>query len=315
MTTLALIGAGRWGKNYLNTADTLKDKDIEIKYVCAQNQQTLNLLPDTYIKTLSIEDLLENKKIDGFIIATPATTHFAIAKHILSLGHNLLIEKPLTVNYNQALTLQKIWQNKKSKVLIGHTYLYDPAYQVFKKIFEGIETYKSIVFEGLSSPVRKDVSVIWDWGPHPISLLLDLIKYPVVEVRAIGSINHPGKLFDRIKALIHFANGIEASIHISWFGSRKVRRLTIEGEKKKIELDYTNTTNRKIIFHKSNKLLQYPKYESISPLTKELLEFVKAIKGLRKITSDMNIGVSVVKVLTAIEKSAINKGLPVKLNY
>lgn len=292
ITILALIGVGKWGKNYLHTVSALDN--VEIKYICAQTQSTLNLFPNTYIKTLSIKDLMRNKDINGFIIATPGATHFAIAKQLLSLGHNLLIEKPLTTNYNQALVLQKIWQKKKPQVLIGHTYLYDPAYQVFNKKFERIKTIKSILFEGLCSPVRKDVSVIWDWGPHPVSLLLDLIKQPIIEVSATGSIEDPNSnLYDTVNALIRFANGIEASIHISWLGVYKVRKLTIERKSRKMELDYTKTTG--------------------SALTKELIEFVGAIQGLKKITSDINFGVSVIKVLSTMEKSAQSGGRLIKL--
>ena len=179
--------------------------------------------------------------------------------------------------------------------MIGHTYLYDPAYQVFKKKIERIKTIKSILFEGLRSPIRHDVSVIWDWGPHPISLLLDLIKQPIIEIRASGSIKNPNSnLYDTAKTLIRFANGIEASIHISWLGLRKVRKLTIERKSHKMELDYTKTTG--------------------SALTEELIEFVVAIQGLKKITSDINFGVSVIEVLSAMEKSAQSGGRLVKLS-
>lgn len=312
MITLALIGVGRWGKNYLSAAATLGN--VEIKYVCAQSQQKLDSLPNKYIKTLSIKDLLENKKIDGFIIATPADTHFAIAKGFLALGKNLLIEKPLATSYNQALQLKKIWQIKKPKILVGHLFLYNPAYQVFKKIFKSIKIVKSISFEGLSSPTRKDVSVIWDWGPHPISLLLDLVKHPISAVSATGSKNADSILYDTVDALIRFTNGIKASIQISWLGVQKVRKLTVEGEKDKLELNETNTAHQKILLHQPNSPPQYPQYRSKSALTEELLEFVKAIQGHKKITSDIKMGVEVVKVLSAIERSAENGGELVNLD-
>lgn len=292
MVTLALIGAGTWGQNYLHSATRLNN--CVIKYICTQRQKTLNILPNKYIKNLSVDDLVKNNDIDGFIVATPGSTHFEIAKKILSLGHNLLIEKPFTINYNQALKLKKIWQKKKPQVMISHTYLYDPAYQIFKKEFKDIKKIKSILFEGLSSPIRHDVSVIWDWGPHPVSLLLNLIKQPIVEVQTVGSIkNTSSNLFDTVNASIRFANGLEASIHISWFGLHKVRKLIIEKRSGKMELDYTKTTE--------------------DALTKELIEFTGAIQGLNKITSDINFGVSVTKVLSAMEKSAQNSGRLVKL--
>lgn len=313
MTTLALIGVGEWGKNYLRTAATLDN--VEIKYICAQSQQTLDLLPDTYIKTLSIKDLLKNKQIDGFIIATPASTHFAIAKQLLTEGCNLLIEKPLATTYEQALELQKIWQIKKPKVLMGHLYLYNPAYQEFKKLFKHLKTAKSIHFEGLSSPIRRDVSVIWDWVPHPISILIDLVKQPISKVSAIGSAKNPkSKLYDTVKAFIQFSSGLKASIQTSWLGSSQVRKLIAQGKNETIKLDDTNVTNQKILFHKLNTLPQHPRYNLESALTQQLREFVAAIQEGKKITSDIDMGVKVVKVLSAIEQSVKNNGESIFLN-
>lgn len=293
MTTLALIGVGIWGKNYLHVVDSLDN--CVIKYVCAQSQKTLDSLPNKYIKMTSSDKLLD-LDIDGIIIASPASTHFEIAKKFLSQGCNLLIEKPLTTSYSQALELQHIWHIKKPKVLIGHIYLYNSAYQEFKKLFiRHIKTATSICFEGLSSPIRHDVSVIWDWGPHPVSLLLDLVKQPIIEVRATGSIeNSNSNLYDTVSALILFANGIEASIHISWLGTHKVRKLTIETKSRTMELDYIKTTG--------------------SALTGELIEFIEAIQNSKKIMSDISMGVEVVRILTAIEQSTMNGGQLVKLD-
>ncbi|MBI3103870.1 Gfo/Idh/MocA family oxidoreductase [Candidatus Daviesbacteria bacterium] len=313
MITLALIGVGKWGKNYLNTATTLAN--VKIKYICARSKKTLDLLPDTYIQILSVKNLLKKRGVDGFIIASPASTHFAIANQLLSLGCNLLIEKPLAISYDQALQLKKIWQMKKPKVLIGHLYLYNPAYQVFRKKFKRIKKVKSIFFEGTSSPVRKDVSVIWDWGPHPVSLLLDLVKYPILKVSATGSKKAGNTLYDSVEALIYFINGIKSTIRISWFGSHKVRRLIVKGGSEKLELDFTNTTDQKILLHKMDTPPEYPKYKPDSALTEELSEFVKAIQGFKKITSDINFGVKVVKVLSAIEQSVENNGQAVALKH
>lgn len=305
MVTLALIGAGKWGQNFLHTVDSLDN--CQIKYVCTQSQKTLNSLPNRYTKITSADKLL-NYDIDGVIIASPASTHFEIAKKFLSKKFNLLIEKPLTTKYSQALKLQKIWQLKKPKVLVGHVYLYNPAYQEFKKLFKEIKTVASIRFEGIGSPIRKDVSVIWDWGPHPISIMIDLIQQPVSKVSAKGTKKSYSNLYDTVEALIEFKNGLRASIYISWLGKRKIRKLTVEGKDEKIELDDTNMTNRKVFLNKANTPPEYPKYKSGTALTEELKEFIEAIQGFKQIKSDINMGVEVVKIISAIEKSIENNG-------
>lgn len=305
MITLALIGVGKWGKNYLNTANTIKG--CLIKYVCSQTLQTLDSLPDSYTKVSSPNDLLKYSDIDGIIIATPAVTHFSIAKQFLSYGFNLLIEKPLTVNYKEALQLYKIWQTKKPKILVAHTFLYNPAFHKFKEIFENINNIKYISFEGFKSPIRKDIPVIWDWGPHPISILLSLIKHPLSQLKAYGN-------YDTVSAHLTFTNGIEAKINISWFGAEKIRKLVAEGKKGKIELDDTNTNNQKVTLYSDNQKIEHPHYNLGLPLKIEFNEFVQALQNKKKITSDINLGINVVKILSAIEKSVNNKGLLIKLH-
>lgn len=313
MIKLALIGAGKWGKNYLQAVSSFKD--TKIKYICALSKQTLTSFPNTYIKTLAIDQLIMNKDINGYIVATPAKTHFSIVKQLLLLGNNLLIEKPFAIDYIQALELQRVWQFKKPQVLVGHTYLYNPAYQAFKNSFKSLDHVKSISFEGLSSPSRKDVSVIWDWGPHPISILLDLINQPITKIAAKGLIQNPkSNLYDTVNASIEFSNGIEALIHISWFGSNKVRRLVAKGDNGKIEFDDTNINQQKIVLYQDDAVKQYPIYSHDAPLTKELEEFILAIKNKQMISSDLNTGVQVTRTLSAIELSVKNKGELVKLD-
>ncbi len=294
MVTLALIGAGSWGQNFLRTAHSLKN--CKIKYVCTQNKKTLNSLPDKYIKFASIDSLAKIPGINGIIIATPGSTHFKIAKKFLKQGHNLLIEKPMTTSYREALKLQKIWQLEKPKVLIGHTYLYNPAFQECKKLLKKIGAIKTITFEGIKSPVRKDVSVIWDWGPHAVALMLDLLKQPVKNVKAVG-------LQSSAKIELEFASSIRGLIKVSWLGKSKVRRLTIQGTDQTIIFDDTNEYGQKLSLYKANVLSGHPKYSLRPALTNELEEFVKSIIGNKKIISDLKLGVKVVKILSEIDNS------------
>src|SRR3989344_6498148 len=122
MITLSLIGAGKWGKNYINTIHSLS--------FCE--------LPDSYIKTKNYKELLNFNNIDGVIIATPASTHFQIAKAFLEKGFNVLIEKPLTTSYKAALKLYRIAEKTKSTVMVGHIFLYNPAFLKVKELIKSI---------------------------------------------------------------------------------------------------------------------------------------------------------------------------------
>lgn len=295
MITLGLIGAGKWGKNFLKTA--LSAKNYQIKYVCSKHQNTLDTLPANYIKTTSSEDLLKSR-LDGIIIASPASSHFKIAEKFLNNGFHLLIEKPLTTRYSQALKIQRIARKKKLKILVGHTYLYNPAFQKCAELLKNVGPVKSISFQGILSPKREDTSVIWDWGPHPVSMMLYLLNRPVQTVGAF-------KFADgSVKAELAFSDNILGFIDISWFGDKKIRKLVINGIRRKIIFNDAGKKNQKIAFFSEGRKVKYPKYSLQKSLERELLEFTGAVYKNEKIVSDVSLGVKVVKILAAMEKSA-----------
>ncbi len=257
MINLALIGVGKWGKNYLSTVENIPDCQIK------------------YTRTRDYQDLLYKDDIDGVIIATPGSTHFAIASEFLKKGFNLLIEKPLTTNFEEAEKLLDLWTDKKPKVLVGITYLYHPLYQELKNKISEIGEIKSLSFEGLSSPIRDDISILWDWGPHAVSLFLDLVKSPVSKASGEGQ-------RDKASLSIEFENGVKAVVQMKWIHPEKVRKLIVAGDKKTIEVDFSQPA-------------------LVPPLTVEVKEFISAIKNNTPITSDLEFGVKVTKILFSID--------------
>lgn len=298
MVNLALVGVGKWGQNFLKIASSLEN--CKVKYVFSKSQKTLKSLSDEYIKTTSLNDLIDSNA-DGIIIATPPSTHYEISKKFLNHNFNLLIEKPLATNFKQAIELQKIWRTKRTKVLVGHTYLYNPAFLKCKQLLRKFGKIDLISFEGLLSPKRDDVSVLWDWGPHPISMMLDIIKKPVKNIKLIYAHKRFTKL-DTLKVELIFEGDIKGLIHLSWYGSKKIRRITIKGSSRKLILDDTNQENQKISFYNLTRIPIHPIYNLENPLTNELKKFIFSIKNNKEIVSDINLGVSVVKVLSEIER-------------
>ncbi len=304
MVNLALIGAGKWGQNYLKTAQKLSSI-CQVKYVCTRSQKIAGALPNQFIKIKNYQDLFRYKDLQGVIIATPGSNHFTIAKDFLSRGYNLLIEKPMVTNYNDSLTLYKLWKKTKPKVLIGHTQIYNPAYQKVKTLIKEIGTIKSIDFEGLLSLERDDMSVIWDWGPHPVSLSLDLVQEPVIELSCNASITEPGdKLYKTANIHLLFKNQLKANFRISWLGSQRTRKLIIVGTKGQIIFDDVAEDKKIQIDNQTG--IKYPSYDLEYPLIKELEEFILSITEDQKITSDFKLGVEVTKILDLCQQSAAN---------
>jgi len=262
---LALIGAGKWGKKYLKAEKKLSG--VKIGYICTKKGST------------KIEDLLKKDDIDGFIIATPTSTHFKLAKLLIENDKNVLIEKPVALSYKLTKTLLTLSKkHPKSKVLAGHIQLYNPSYQALKKNIQKIGKIKRISFSGLQSPVRKDTTVFWDWGVHPVYLFLDLLnKKPVL----ISSKLIPP---DNAEIILNF-NGVVGKINIGWTYPEKKRELEVVGEKGSLKLCTSKSIH--------------------TPLQNEILHFAKVITGHKKPTSDLEQALAVSEIIEEAEKSSL----------
>ena len=172
MITLALVGMGKWGINFLGAAE--KVNDCRLKYICVH--KSADLVPSGYVKVVGHKNLNKYSDIQGVIIATPAKTHYQIAKDLLMQNYHLLIEKPLTTDYQQAAKLAQLQQKKKVQVLMGHTYLYHPTYKRARTQIERIGVIKQIEFVGYNArKLKKGLSCLWEWGPHGVILVRDLM--------------------------------------------------------------------------------------------------------------------------------------------
>src|SRR3989344_4813557 len=283
MVTLALVGAGQWGKNYLGAARQIEGVEI------------------TYITTSHTDIEGVPRKLDGVIIASPAKTHYALAKHFLEDGRNILVEKPLALSVAEANALQESAKKSGSKVLVGHLQLYNPAYRAAKALVPSLGEVKKISFRGLVSPPRKDVSVLWDWGPHPASLFLDLIDTPLKDVSADGNNEH-------VTFELTFGSGTTATAEIGWEGLEKKRELIIQGTEGKITFDDTKREQKGMV-ELHGKSPSFPSYDQTPPLTIQLTEFVSAIRDGEKIYSGIETGVRVTELLARVKAEVFKHSL------
>ena len=93
---ICVVGAGYWGENHIRTLSQLNVLKGIVELDLNILKNILNKYPGVNGHS-SIEDALL-KDYDGFTIATPAKTHFEIAKTIINAQKHLLIEKPMAID-------------------------------------------------------------------------------------------------------------------------------------------------------------------------------------------------------------------------
>ncbi|OGG24498.1 hypothetical protein A3A79_04925 [Candidatus Gottesmanbacteria bacterium RIFCSPLOWO2_01_FULL_43_11b] len=297
-TILALIGHGQWGKNYLTTAQEIPE--CHIKYVCSRDYKKL----------------LRYKEIDGIIIATPPSTHFDIASFFLLHAMPLLIEKPLTTGYQDALRLLRMHKESAPVVLVGHIFFYNPAFLRLKTLVPHIGTLVSIDSEGTNfGPMRSDVSALWDWAPHEISMGMSLMGASPSAVQGWSlRTKISGRETDDMVYMKLVFGKISMFSKIGWLSPIKTRRFTVTGTHGAIIFDDMHPVRKlKQLSGALRAVISYPSYEKTAPLENQLREFISCIRLKRKPRTDLAHGVECVRVIDAVERSIRQKGKYISL--
>lgn len=299
MIRLALIGTGRWGQKFISTVS--KMDSCRITHLCAKTWRTLDSFPNSFQKTNHYQDLLKIVDIDGAIIATPASTHFLIAKEFLARGIPLLVEKPFTTSHAEARSLQKKMK-ENSKLMVGHEYLFNPAYLVVKKMVlhkKGIQFIHTQA--GAWGPFRRDTSCLWDWGPHDVAMIIDLLGGLPKSVSAWGIGD------DVVWAKFSFASGISVVSHLSRLNPLKIRQMTISFRYQNILYDELADKKVTVYYHK-NSAIEYPQYAEKSALEEEIKAFVDYIKDTHEPLTNIKHATGVIKILETLDASLRNEG-------
>jgi len=178
---------------------------------------------------------------------------------------------------------------------------------------------------------QKDVSVIWDLGPHDLSIILFWLDDVPVEVSAKGRDCVVPNIPDVCFMTLKFASGVIANVTVSWLSPTKLRRTIIVGDQKMLIYDDTEANEKIKVFDKGVNYhdpetfgeyhLSYrsgdvwsPHLDSYEPLYAEMTHFIECIQNGQTPRSDGLIGWQVVRVLEAAEQSMRNGGKVVRLN-
>ena len=227
MVRLGLIGLGRWGKVYVRTLLSLGDR-CRVVGLGTRNPANADLVPYPVEVTADWRQVISSA-CDAVIIATPAHTHAALVAACVEAGKPCLVEKPLCVDVATAARLHQHIGLTQVPVFVNHTQLFHPAYQAMKRaVAASAEAIRVIVSEGMSlGPFRAHTAALWDWGPHDVSLCLDLSGEAPIHVAALGGPSDSGGHPELVSIRLDFRGGACAWIQAGRLSSQQRRRLSV----------------------------------------------------------------------------------------
>ena len=181
------------------------------------------------------EELIAASDIEAVAIATPVATHFTFAEQALRLGKHVLVEKPLASSVPEGEELAALAARQGVTLMVDHTFLFTGAVQAIRRLYQGgelgrISYYDSMrVNLGLFQP---DVNVLWDLGPHDLSIMDFILEEEPVYIEASGYCHVNPDVPDIAYLTLHFASDAVAHFNLSWMSPVKVRRTAIGGLKR-----------------------------------------------------------------------------------
>ena len=313
---ICVIGAGSWGQNHIKTLSELK----VLGGVVDTNINLFNNLNLNYpsIKCYeNIESTFE-ENFDGYVIASPASTHCLIAKKIIQQKKPILIEKPLALSLKEANEIKSVYDKNGGKVLVGHLLRFHPAINKMKDIIDKgkIGEIQYIYSNRLNlGQVRKKENVFWSFAPHDISLFQYFVDLFPVKVESLGGAFLQKNIHDTTVTYLKYKNGVQGHIYVSWLHPFKEHRLVIIGSKGSLHFD--ESKEKKILLYEKEtikkvdnlslkkKPIKVIHYEESLPLTNQLKYFIDAINGKNIEISTIEEGIDVVKILEMASTSLL----------
>jgi predicted dehydrogenase len=230
----AVIGAGSFGRNHVRVCRQMEQADL-----VAIVDTDPNRAGDAAAQTgcAAFTDVTElNGKVDAAIVATPTSTHAEIACPLLDAGIDVLVEKPIAPNLEQARRITDAAAAGGRIVQVGHLERFNPAVQALRRLVT-LPLFFEIHRLSLFSPRSLDVDVVLDLMIHDIDIVLSLTGRMPDEIRAAG-ISILSSKVDIANVRLAFPGGCIANLTASRVSTERVRKIRLFQPSQYISVDY-----------------------------------------------------------------------------
>ena len=327
MIRIGVIGVGYWGPNLIR--NLYKVEECSPVAVADVDPQRLAVMERLYpgLRTVArSEEVLHAPDVDAVVIATPISTHFALAREALRSGKHVLVEKPMTATVAEGTALVDLAETAGKILMVDHTFIYAGAVQKIRGLIQAGELGHIYYYDAVRVNLglfQRDVNVLWDLASHDFSIMAYLLDKPPVSVQGVGAapIHWDGWRQESIAYItMEFADGTLAHFHVNWLTPVKIRRILIGGSRKTVIYDHLDPDNQVKIFDKGvevlpeqerfHTLVQYrtgdmlaPKIEQTEALELVCRHFVECVRHGRQPLTAGREGLQVVRLLEAAQRS------------
>jgi len=331
---IAVVGLGYWGPNLVRNIQ--ESPCAELVAVCDRRAEALDKLARRYPAartTASFDDVLAADDVEAVVIATPVATHHPLGAAALSAGKHVYIEKPLCASTGEALELARLARRTGRVLMPGHTFLYSPPVNCIRDLLRSGELGE-IYFVSMSRVNlglhQSDASVAWDLGPHDFSILRYWFGETPRWVTAVCRDCVIPSIPDVAFITLEFDSGTISHVELSWLAPSKLRRTTIVGSRKMLVYDDTSSEPVRVfdsgvlpndpqsfgeytLTYRTGDIVS-PHVPAAEPLFVEMGDFCDSIRLSREPRSSVELGIDVVRMIEAVDRSLAGHGARVDLD-
>ena len=240
----------------------------------------------------SIEEL--GDECEAVSVVVPTDYHHQVAIPLLDQKCNLIIEKPLCFNRQEAEEILEAAKRNGVVTQVGHIEHFNP---VMNFLENHIYFPRYIVADRFApfQPRGTEVGVVLDLMIHDLGIIRQLVKSPVKSVEALG-VSVLSGTEDIANARITFENGCVANINTSRVSMNKKREIRVFQPNAYLSLNFMEQNGHLLTKQGSNIQRHEIPIEKAEPLFLELQSFLQCIRDKATPKVDVEFGKSTLEL-------------------
>jgi predicted dehydrogenase len=293
---IGLLGLGRWGRNYVKTLRALPECRL-VALADTDRAVRDQISAETGIRVrASAEELLSEPAVEAVVIATPDRTHCSLASAALAAGRDVLVEKPMALEPDEAEALSGQAESGGRVLAVGHTAVYQTGLAELAteigtwppatdRLASAVRTSSGYTAVCESPSAGRQSAVIFDLCPHDIALAVLLFGIPVAARAQTDR--------QRVEYEVRFAHGAVLKGLAEWRQPPHIREFRVANALHVLG-DKAGSSGRTDVRD--------------TPLGRQCLDFIASCRTRRPPQSSGTLGAHVVRCLGALTASARSGG-------
>lgn len=276
----AVVGVGHLGQHHARLYSLMEG--VELVGVSDTDEKAGRKIAEKYGTRFfpNPEELIG--KVEAVNIATPTVHHYEVAKKFLENGVHALVEKPITADPDEALSLVNIADSKNVILQVGHVERFNGAVIAAREYINN-PRYIEVIRISPYPQRSLDIGVVMDLMIHDIDIILSFVRSKVVKIDSTAAAVL-SKKEDIANCRIQFENGCVATVTASRISYKAERKIRVFESDRYISLDYGK---QKFTVYRKKKdqvesikdiEVKRPRIRKTEPLAEELRDFITCVR-------------------------------------